>query len=250
MLLAAHHCIFVTRRDYDLASRTLGIRNRSGLVSIASNIPSIPLLESDRRVTRETIGIAETDRVILFFGDFHEKKGVLQLLLAASDARRRVPNLKLVLVGGLGEKHRTQSRQYAQRLDEAIERARSEGFLVTVHNPDAPRVARLIRAAELAVFPFLDGASENRGSMLAAIANETATLTTSGRSTPDGFANEFGVDVVTAGNVHDLAARIIDLLLDPDLLGDLRKRTALAARRILWDGVADRHIQIYQSLEC
>jgi glycosyltransferase involved in cell wall biosynthesis len=190
--------------------------------------------------------VAGTDRVVLFFGDFREEKGILQLLTAVSDARAVVPNLKLVLVGGLV--HPERCKLYAQGLREAFEKAHTEGFLVVVSNPGPLSVARLLRAADLAVFPFLNGASENRGSILAAIANETATLTTSGRSTPADFAKEFGVDVVPAGDVHALTSRIAELLLHPRQLAYLSQQSSRAGRMLSWGAIADRHIQIYRCL--
>jgi glycosyltransferase involved in cell wall biosynthesis len=247
MLLASHSCIFVTSKDYEVANCFLRIRDRATLVLIASNIPTISSSENDRKLTRKTIGVAETDLIVLFFGDFHEKKGVLQLINAASEARKQVPNLKLVLVGGLDKKKARELHQFAQELESAIEKAKSEGFLVTVHRPEPLRVAQLLRAADLAVFPFLDGASENRGSMLAAIVNETATLTTLGKSSPENFAKDFGVNVVDAGNVDALTERITELLLSPHQLERLREQSSFVARKLSWGAIADRHIEIYQS---
>lgn len=248
LLLSSSHCIFVHHSDYEIVNRTLSIRDRTSLIPIASNIPTVFSSESDRMLTRNSIGANETDRIVLFFGDFREEKGVLDLLVAASDARPFVPNLKLVLVGGLWKRNNARFRDYAEKLQEGLRIAQSEGFLIRVNNPEPLRVAKLLRAADLAVFPFLHGAAENRGSLLAAFANETATLTTFGRSTPEGFATDYGVDMVPAGNTHALTTRIVDLLLDPHELETLRRQCSVAAHRFSWGAIADKHTRIYRDL--
>jgi glycosyltransferase involved in cell wall biosynthesis len=190
--------------------------------------------------------VTDTDHVVIFFGDFREEKGVLQLIAAAIEAQETIPDLKVVLVGGLNMKARV--KRYAQRLNEALAVALSKRFLIMVTNPDPLRVAGLLRAADLAVFPFLDGACENRGSILAAIANETATLTTLGKSTAPGFSQDYGVEVVPAADVHALTARMTDLLLDPQRLATLRQRASAAALTCSWEAIAHKHLEIYTSL--
>jgi polysaccharide biosynthesis protein PslF len=248
MLVAPHRCILVHPRDYALLTRTLPIRNRSELVPIWSNIPSILSSAQDQIVTRESLGLAASDRVVVFFGDMREEKGVLELLEAVSRARSRVRRLKVMLVGALQSNPVSAPDSYKCELLKAMQQAQRENELVMVRNPEPIRVAQLLRAADLAVFPFRNGAAGNRGSVLAAIVNEVAVLTTSGTSTPDGFAEEYGVDTVPAGALAALTNRMVELLLDPRQVTDLRRRSSRAAGRFSWDAIAERHLEIYRGL--
>jgi glycosyltransferase involved in cell wall biosynthesis len=247
MLVSSHYCILVHPKDYELVTRTLVACNRAAFVPISSNIPSVASSSDDRLITRKSLGVASSDRIVVFFGNMRKEKGLLELIAAVSRARSRVPNLKLVLVGGLKTTVLTAGR-YERALFKAIEQAQTDNMLVMVCNPEPFRVAQLLRAADLAVFPFQNGVAGNRGSVLAAIVNEVAVLTTAGVSTPPEFAEQYGIDVVPAGDLKALTNRMTDLLLDARELEILRRRNSRAAQKISWEAVTERHLDIYHGM--
>lgn len=245
MLLASHHCILVHPRDYTFVTRGLVAKERAALVPISSNIPSIRASLQQRLTARRSLGLTASDRVVVFFGEMREEKGVLDLIDAVSRSRKAVPTLKVILIGGLNVTVAT-TNSYRQALMTAIRAAEMKKELIMVHDLEPLRVAQLLRAADLAIFPFRNGASGNRGSLLAAIVNEVPVLTTDGISTPSGFAEEYGVDTVPAGDIEALSNKITDLLLHPTKLEADRRRSSLAAGRLSWDAIVERHVELYR----
>jgi glycosyltransferase involved in cell wall biosynthesis len=247
MLLAPHRCILVHPKDYTLVTRGLVAKGRVAFVPISSNIPSIGASAEERLATRKSLGIAASDRVVVFFGEMRAEKGVLELIDAVSRSSNDVPTLKLILVGGLNVTVAT-TASYEQALLTAMQAAEMKGALIMVHNPEPLHVAQLLRTADLAIFPFRNGASGNRGSLLAAIINEVPVLTTDGISTPSGFAIDYGVETVPAGDIEALKNRMTDLLLHPTKLEVGRRRSSHAAGRLSWDAIIERHIELYRGL--
>jgi glycosyltransferase involved in cell wall biosynthesis len=212
------------------------------MVPVASNIPAARLSDADRQTLRRELGLGQESLVLTFFGDVRPDKGVHSLLDAAQAVRRQGLDVRVLVIGAVGDDGirdwglgirgcepgamptsswacdahghedvampppRPRSPYQAAVL-ERIEAGRQAGWAALVRGPDAWRVASLLHAADLAVFPFTLGASENRTSLLAATANGLPVLTTRGPSTPPGFEAAYGVATVPAGDQDALVPR-------------------------------------------
>jgi glycosyltransferase involved in cell wall biosynthesis len=92
--------------------------------------------------------------------------------------------------------------------------------------------------------PFPDGASEKRGSLLAALSNGLPVITTKGRSTPTELE-----DVVRFCSSPAEAVEAAQALLEaPALREELGARGRHYAEKFSWESIAQSHIAIYQQL--
>jgi glycosyltransferase involved in cell wall biosynthesis len=99
---------------------------------------------------------------------------------------------------------------------------------VTATGPlPAAEVAECLRACDLVVQPYPDGASTRRGSLMAALANGVPVVTTVGALSEPVWAGG-AVAAVPAGDPERLADRALELLGRPERLRDL----SAAGRRL------------------
>ena len=85
------------------------------------------------------------------------------------------------------------------------------------------QVAAALRACDVVVQPYPDGVTTRRTSVMAALANAVATVTTAGELTEPVWAGSGAVVLAPAGNAGAIAAAAVSLLRDP------QTRSAVAA---------------------
>lgn len=85
-------------------------------------------------------------------------------------------------------------------------------------------MAAALRACDLVVQPYPDGVTTRRTSVMAALANGVATVTSSGALTEGVWSERRAVGLAAAGDAAALSAAVTRLLRNPD------ERAALAAR--------------------
>jgi glycosyltransferase involved in cell wall biosynthesis len=221
-----------------------------------------PPASYDRQAWRAALGLAPGDALVAYFGLLSRSKGV-DVLLDALDGLA-VP-AKLLLIGG--EASAPQDRAYAAEVAGQIERLGLAGQVIRTGQVDAATVSAHLLAADCAALPFRDGASFRRGSLLAALAHGCAVVTTYPPQRRRGA--EGRVEWSADASVERAAPQLINgehaLLVPPDdpvalaetlrrLAGDaaLRARLGEGARRLAahfgWEGIAQRHEQLYQAL--
>lgn len=164
--------IVVVRPDYHarirgLMKKVLGKRPVR-FISNASVIPTVTLSPGERDAVREELGCG-TRRLIAYFGFSYRHKGVDLLFRIADPARHH-----LVVIGELSPRD-----PYHLRLLELAGSAEWKGHATVTGFLDAGAVARLLAAADAAVFPFRDGGGIWNSSLHAAASQGTFVLTTS-----------------------------------------------------------------------
>jgi glycosyltransferase involved in cell wall biosynthesis len=85
-------------------------------------------------------------------------------------------------------------------------------------------LAAAVRACDVMVQPYPDGVTTRRTSVMAALANGVATVTTSGALTEDVWTERQAVALARAGRPVEIAAEVVRLVRDP------AERRALAER--------------------
>ena len=91
-------------------------------------------------------------------------------------------------------------------------------------------VAAHLRACDVVVQPYPDGATTRRTTLMAALANGVPTVTTAGGHSEPFWATTDAVAVAPAGNADRIAAAAFGLLDDPDA-----RRTLGTRGRELYD---------------
>lgn len=230
MLLAADGVIFTNDRDRDAACRRFPrLRRRSAVVKIFTNIGISGILKP----------VAERSISLVNFGHIRPGKGLEDFLeLAARLRREGFTGEKIVLIGQVPDGYES----YWERLRPLAERS---GVAVEL-NASGDRVAEVLNDSRIALLPFPDGASERRGSMLAAMANGAAVVSSKGAFTTP----ELGQALTLADDGHCFDA-VKELLLSPARTQE-RQRAAqdfLAGQMPhSWDDVARGYLRFVERL--
>lgn len=179
---------------------------------------------------------------LFHYGHLHASKGVDRLLEALPAVARAVPEVRLYLAG-----HRDVRNPEVERLERLVaelgvgERVVWLGFL----SDDVLRA--VLARMELAVFPFRDGFSTRRSSLLAALGSGTPVVTTQRRP-------GFPLLAAPPDDARGLADRLIEVLTrlrgedGPQLRGRLAELQRGLARFFGFDRVAEAHLALYDEL--
>jgi glycosyltransferase involved in cell wall biosynthesis len=165
---------------------------------VPSNLPLVA--DRSREETLARIGVDQGAIVLASFGTLSH--AVAEPLLAALprllDGH---PERRLVLIG-------RNSREFAARV-----RERSFGSrVVPTGEVDRQTAADLLAASDLALYPFSDGASGRRTSLMAALALGVPVVTTEGALTEPVWRERGAVSLTSAGDPNAFAARVDALL--------------------------------------
>jgi glycosyltransferase involved in cell wall biosynthesis len=100
-----------------------------------------------REEARAALGLAEQDRVLCFFGNIRQYKGLDDLLLALDLVRQEIPEVRLIIAGQVWEKWEDYERIIWEKDLQAH-------VLLKPHFLPFDELIACLRASDLAVFPF------------------------------------------------------------------------------------------------
>jgi glycosyltransferase involved in cell wall biosynthesis len=232
------------RPDRELYSPRSALRTPTTIIPIGSNITLRPPRPYARRAWRKRLGIAPDNILVAYFGLLNRSKGVLELLTAFAELP---PRFKLLIVGGAAPL--PDDQRYAEEI-QAVIGLQSLNERVQITGPCSEEdVSGHLLAADLAVLPFLDGASYRRGSLLATLAHGIPTITTA-PPTPLQPALEDGVHalVLPQAAPFDVRTAIERLAGDEALRTRLAAGAQTLASYFAWPNIADQHEAVYHTL--
>ena len=205
----------------------LGARSNFAVVPNGVNEGEFAAL-ADGAAFRAQWRIGEHERVCLFMGRLHPRKGIDILIPAFKSAN--VPNSRLVIAGP----DEGTLEQIRPTLDESI--------IVTGYLNSAERKAALA-AADLFALPATgEGLSM---AVLEAMAAGVPPILTPGCNLPE--AAEAGAGILVEPEIEPLANALRDLLSNPALSREMGERAqALIRERFTWQRAAEQMESIYQ----
>jgi glycosyltransferase involved in cell wall biosynthesis len=227
-LLPADRIVIVDEAERDaVVERYPSIRART---VVRHNAPNIPIAADDPVADRRTRMTLEPSGspVIAFFGFiWDEDKGFEELLeaLAQIDAT-------LVVTGSLdpGNAYHAQIAAKIAQLGLG-RRVRWQGFV------SDDKVGRMLRVADAVVLPFREGAASGYTSLLAALVNGAAVITTRGPRNPSWLRDGDTALLVEPRNPRALVDAIDRLLADDSLAA--RVRAGARSLSFGWDGIVE-----------
>ncbi len=227
------------------------LRRPVALIPLGSSLPT----DTPRGVGeqwRARLGVGK-EPLLGHFGLLHPSKGADLLVRAVAAA---LPGARLLFVGGGTGASDPGNAPFAAALRAEVARL---GLAERVHwtgsLPEGEAAAAL-RACDLVVLPFRDGASFRRSSLVAALALGCPVLTT-GPSSPAEVSLGAGrptlVDgesaaLVPAGDVPALAEAISALLGDAGRRATLGEGAARLGQAFRWEEVAQKTRELYGSV--
>jgi glycosyltransferase involved in cell wall biosynthesis len=227
-----------------------GLQGKSTIIPPPPLVPMSPATEASRRRGRELLQCSEDDFVFAYFGRLYRGKGLETLVDAFARVLQTIPAARLAIVGGpvsvqLEDAWKVESlhdRAKALSVDHAISWTGEFPF-------DSDAGSLYLRAADVAVLPFDEGAALNNSSIAACAAHGLPLVTTRGSSIEPDFVHGENTLLVPARDMQALAAAMIRLASEPDLRTRLRLGIlALEARHFSWDVSVNRLIAVFDDV--
>lgn len=207
--------IYVSTTAWNPRLIRLGV-NPDKLVSlpIPSNIPEATDLRTVDLI-RSRIATASPSRSIVgHFGTYGENVTRLLMPIVEQLISSKVP-IHLLFIGGGGERFR---EQLVQRFQEWNAHISATGRI------DAMDVAHHIRASDIMIQPFADGANTRRTSLMACLINRRATVSTTGHHCEAFWSDEKAVRLIELRNTKSAVYEICELIREPRIAVELGKR--------------------------
>lgn len=217
--LAGCDIVFTNELDARFARRWSPWIRRPRIIPIGSNIPW------------STGYVSEFD--ISYFGLIRPQKGIEEFLLWAREFKVQVPNARIGLIGNVPSGY----EDYAQ---EIFDQSSTFGFTV-VSGLDPTSVGTLLGKSKIAFFPFADGLSERRGSVLAAMGNGSLVV---GTAFEPNVSPAFKHAVVIASSILDL--RRIYEMNEAGALDEIKENARAYCRTRTWDNIVAEHVRAFR----
>lgn len=180
---ASHRIVLTTPQALDAPPLRLlcrlapGLRRKVWLIPIGSNLPEDPPPDYDRAAWRARLGVGAAAPLLGFFGFHHPTKGLPTLLRALAHPALR--GVRLALIGAPAGASDPTSAAHATQLDRLAAALGLGDRIVRTGFVAPEEAAAYLLAVDLCVLPFAEGASYQRGSLIAALALGVPVLTTS-----------------------------------------------------------------------
>ncbi|MDX2077999.1 MAG: glycosyltransferase family 4 protein [bacterium] len=151
---------------------------RSTLIPLGNLVPADLPANFDRTIWRKQAGAGENDFLVAHFGFINHSKGVEILLEDLAYLRANGYPLKLVMIGGKTGSSDPTNAEYSQKIDALITQLHLDEAITWTGFVDSEQVNAYLEASDVVCLPFRDGASYRRSSLLAAIHQGCAIITT------------------------------------------------------------------------
>jgi D-inositol-3-phosphate glycosyltransferase len=198
----------------------------------------IPEKQVSKAEAKSTLGIAEKSKTILFFGAIRENKGLKNILLALPFIKKRIPDLKLMIVGEPLENYNS----YKEIIIE--QKIQNEVFekLDYVPNDD---VALYFFAADIVVLPYNE--ITQSGILQIAYAFGKPVVATDLGGFREAIEDDQNGYLVPLDDVKKLGERCVEILIDKDKLHRMGEYSRfLSDTKYSWDSIADKTIEVYK----
>ena len=244
-LARASQGVIATNREDAQRLRAL---SNCQLIPIGSSIKRCRLSASQRANRRRQIA-ADGDCLLLgHFGFVRPIKGVDYLIDALARLRGRGLYVELVFIGARSNAvDDGADSRYLLRLDELIRRhdlvdaVHWTGFL-----PDE-EVSAWLGAVDLVVLPFLDGASFRRSSLIAALHQGCAIITTEPARVEPPFAHGENLWFTPPRSAEAIEYAVLQLLSEPQRLDTLRAGAEQLGETFAWERITRDTLAFYRS---
>jgi glycosyltransferase involved in cell wall biosynthesis len=233
--------------DYQQLKAT-GLPAHPHLIPIGSNIrPRVPR-GYDRREWRHSLGVADDETLLCYFGFLNASKGGETLFRALSELLRRDLPAKLVMIGGqVGDSDLT-NRAYLERVKALGQELGVTDQVLWTGYIASEEVSASFAAADICVLPYRDGVSYRRGTLMAALAHGVPIISTEPRVPMDTLAHGQNIFLVPADDPGATADAVERLSADTELCARLARGAQELAQSFTWDHIAAQTAQLYQQL--
>ncbi|RMG89133.1 MAG: glycosyltransferase family 1 protein [Chloroflexi bacterium] len=244
MARQAHGVIATNPADF-AALKTAGIPHVRE-IPIGSNITVHQVSPAEIAAARTSLSLPEDGYLIGYFGFLNASKGADLLVRALAELDERV---HLVFIGGrTGSSDTENNRTFLQKIDQLIDSLGLNGRVHWTGFMPEREVSVWLRAVDLMVMPYRDGASLRRGTLMAALAHGTPLLTTEPSVPTPALKHGESVWLSPVDDVNGLVLALRLLLADSGLRQRLGEGGTAVARAFAWDKIAAQTAEFFQFL--
>jgi glycosyltransferase involved in cell wall biosynthesis len=216
---------------------------KTRFIPIGSNIVEAPVDHERFHRLMRRYGLDNDTPVFIYFGMMYGGKGLSVLLKTAEVLARNASfDFRLLMVGGGLDDTALQIEKIKRELSSLGCRSK---IIITGKIPDT-EVSYLFGRSQIAVFPFESGASDRRGSLLAAIAHGKAIVTTRPCIPIKSFINGETMTWAEHLSAETLAGLILKVHKDAELRRRLESGSRRIASNFLWNNIASQTAKAFE----
>lgn len=236
----------ITTNDADRDRLQAVVSGPLTAIPIGSNIRPYQANHVEVAEVYEKLGLQKGDKLLAYFGFVNESKGADSLIRALAQLP---PSYHLVFVGGETGASDSTNEGFSGKIREMIkavnlgDRVHWTGFV------SDNRVATYLEASDLVVLPYRDGVSLRRGTLMAALAQGCAIVSTAPSVPVPELVDGRNICLVPAENVKALVEAITALQGNPELRAALGAGAKELSERFTWPEIARRTIAFYQQID-
>jgi glycosyltransferase involved in cell wall biosynthesis len=225
-----------------------GARPELVLIPIGSNIDAHAPASMDREQARASLGVAADELLMCYFGFLNASKGGETLVRVLAHVVRAGCKARLLMLGGEVGTSDATNASYAGHVKALISELGLDRLVIWTGYRPPSEVTAFWSASDIAVLPYVDGASLRRGTLMAALAHALPVVTTAPRLPIPQFHAGENIALAPAEDVEALANQVMALYESPLLRERLSRGAAQAAQEFTWPRIVDRHLELYRSL--
>lgn len=185
------------------------------------------------------------EQLIGYFGLINASKGLDVLVDALKMLLDTGKNVRLIIVGDAGSSDPTNAQVQQSVNERIISCGISNQVTWTGYLPDE-QVAAVLNAVEVMALPFRDGASYRRGSLMAALQQGCAIVTTQPKVPIQTFVDHENMRLVPPEDAAALASALSEVMQNSALRERLKQGTAGLARHFEWPTIAHSTAQFFE----
>ncbi len=242
--LMARSCHAVVAADPSDVVALGGPSPRHHVVPIGSNVDCAPPAGYDRDDFRTRLGLRLGDLAVGYFGFLNASKGLDTLLQVFERILKRVPSARLILLGGETGASDATDRATADAFDRRLRSL--SGHVIRTGYLAPQELSAYLLALDVALLPYMDGASLRRGSLLACVEHGVPIVTTSGPGLVPLLAD--AVMALRPDDPEALARAALAVGGDAGLRARLQDGSRRVASAVSWKEIALRHAAIYATI--
>ncbi len=233
--------------DYQQLKAT-GLPTEPYLIPIGSNIHPLAPPGYERREWRHSLGVADDEALLCYFGFLNASKGGETLFRALSELLSRGLQVKLLMIGGqVGDSDPT-NRAYLEQVKALGQELGVTGQVLWTGYMPSEHVSASFWAADICVLPYRDGVSYRRGTLMAALAHGLPIVSTEPRVPTDTLVHGQNIFLVAADDPGATADAVEKLIAKNALRSCLAQGALALAQSFTWEHIATRTAQLYEQL--